>query len=87
MTHESTTLTTVIDDLKRSRDELRVRLHLAKADVKDEWERLEQKWREVERKANEVGREGQATASEVAAALRLAAEELRKGYARMRQHV
>jgi chromosome segregation ATPase len=74
----------LIEDLKRQRDEIRVRLHLAKADLKDEWERLEQKWSHFERKAKEVGHEAQVTARDVAAVLRLAAEELRKGYARMR---
>ncbi len=87
MTTERAHLATLADELKRHRDEIRVRLHLAKADVKDEWGRLEEKWRQFERKAKEVGREGQVTAGEVAAALRLAADELRKGYARMRQHV
>jgi hypothetical protein len=80
-------LGTLTEDLKRHRDEIRVRLHLAKADAKDEWERLEEKWRLFERKAKELGHEGRVTAGEVGAALRLAADELRKGYARMRQHV
>ena len=87
MTNERAHLETLADELKRHRDEIRVRLHLAKADVKDEWARLEEKWRQFDRKAREVGREGQVTAGEVAAALRLAADELRKGYVRMRQHV
>ena len=87
MANEHANLDTLADELKRHRDEIRVRLHLAKADLKDEWERLEEKWRHFERKVKEVGREGRVTAGEVAAALRLAADELRKGYARIRQHV
>jgi hypothetical protein len=35
------------EPLKQQRDELRVRLYLAKAEVKDEWARLEKQWEEL----------------------------------------
>ena len=75
----------LIADLERQRDEIRVRLHLAKADVKDEWAHLEQKWEHVRGKAEVLGREAGKAAGNVGAALRLAAEELRAGYARVRK--
>ena len=37
-----------MDDLKRIRDELRVQGHLAKAEAKDLWQRMEQTWTAVE---------------------------------------
>jgi hypothetical protein len=74
----------LMEDLKRQRDELRVRLHLAKAEAKDEWERLEHTWTHVRGKMGVVGREAGKTAADVGAALRLAAEELRQGYQRVR---
>ena len=33
------------EHLKQQRDELRVRLYLAKAEAKDEWARLEKQWK------------------------------------------
>ena len=87
MSDTQVNLETLVDELKQRRDEIRVRLHLAKADLKDEWETLEKKWRHFERKAQDLGREARVTAGEVGAALHLAVDELRKGYARMRQQV
>ena len=76
---------TLIDDLKKQRDEIRVRLHLAKAEAKEEWERLETKWEHVRGKMGVVGREAGKTAQEVGTALNLAVEELRRGYERVRK--
>ena len=75
----------LIDDLKQQRDEIRVRLHLAKAEAKEEWERLETKWEHVRGKMGVVGREAGKTAQEVGTALNLAVEELRRGYERVRK--
>ena len=76
---------TLIDDLKQQRDEIRVRLHLVKAEAKEEWERLETKWEHVRGKMGVVGREAGKTAQEVGTALNLAVEELRRGYERVRK--
>ena len=43
-------LKNLIDDLKQQRDEINVQLHLAKAEVRDEWDKLEPKWEEVKGK-------------------------------------
>jgi hypothetical protein len=85
MSEKDPELTKLIDDLKRQRDEIRVRLHLAKAEAKEEWERLEGQWDHVRGKIGVVGREAGKAAEEVGAALRLAAEELRLGYERVRK--
>jgi predicted nuclease with TOPRIM domain len=78
-------LHTLIDDVKRQRDEVRVRLHLAKAEAKDEWDRLEAKFEHVRGKLQVVGREAGKAAEDVGSALRLAVEELQRGYQRVRQ--
>jgi predicted nuclease with TOPRIM domain len=84
MTKTESELRTLAEDLRRERDELRVRMHLAKAEARDEWERLESRWEHVRARLEAVGHEAGKTAEDVAAALRLAAEELRRGYARLR---
>ena len=40
-------MTKTFEYLKQLRDELQVQLHLAKADAKDEWARLEKQWEEM----------------------------------------
>jgi hypothetical protein len=73
----------IVEDLKEQRDRLRVRVHLAKAEVKDEWEALEKRWEHVRGKLALVGDEAGAAAHEVGAALQLAAEEIQRGYERI----
>ena len=85
MDEKTPELSHLIDDIKRQRDEIRVRLHLAKLEAKEEWERLEVKWDHVRGKMDIVGREAGKAVHEVGAALRLAAEELQRGYERVRQ--
>ncbi|MFC1895934.1 hypothetical protein ACFL0Q_04645 [Thermodesulfobacteriota bacterium] len=44
-------LETVVDNLARKRDELKVQIHLAKAEVRQEWEEAEKKWSTFRAKA------------------------------------
>jgi len=71
--------------LKQQRDELRLKLHLAKADAKDEWARLERQWEELKPKLEAARKEAGKTAGSVGSALSVAVEELKKGYERMRK--
>jgi uncharacterized coiled-coil DUF342 family protein len=50
-------LTRDIDALRQLRDELRVQLHLAKAEAKDHWDKLEEKWEQIQAQSLEAGRE------------------------------
>lgn len=77
----------LIDELKQQRDELRVKLHLAKADARDEWELLEKQWEQVLAKLEVAREEAGRTAQGVGSALRLAAEEIKRGYDRIRQRM
>jgi chromosome segregation ATPase len=73
------------DDLRQQRDELRVKLHLLKADAQDEWKTLEEKWQHLQGRMKVVGNEAGDAAHEVGEALRLVGEELKRGYARIRK--
>ncbi len=83
MTATNLDLHTVVENLKEQRDHILVRLHLAKAEAKDEWEALEHQWEHVRGKMEVIGREAGEAANEVGAALRLTADELRRGYERI----
>ncbi|MFN8545191.1 MAG: hypothetical protein U0807_13440 [Candidatus Binatia bacterium] len=78
-------LNKLLDDLKQQRDELRVKLKLARADARDEFEELEKKWEHVRGKMEVVGREAGKAAEDVASALGLVATEIKKGYERIRK--
>ncbi|MEW6134010.1 MAG: hypothetical protein AB1591_12765 [Pseudomonadota bacterium] len=73
------------DAVIQQRDELRVKMHLAKADARDEWEKLESKWAEVQTKFAEVKKAASESSGNIEAAARLLADELLKGYERIRK--
>jgi len=80
-------ITKAAEHLKQQRDELRVKLHLGKAEAKDEWARLEKQWEEVRPKLDAVREEAGKTAESVGTALSLALEELKNGYERLRNRL
>lgn len=73
------------DAVIQQRDELRVKMHLAKADARDEWEKLEGKWDEAQTKFAEVKKAVGESGESIEAAARLLADELLKGYERIRK--
>ena len=77
-------ITKALEHFKQQRDELQVQLHLAKAEAKDEWTRLEAQWDEIKPKLEAAREEAGKTAVSVGDALGLAIEELKKGYERLR---
>ncbi len=77
----------MVEELKQMRDELRVKLKLAAADARDEWDVLEKKWEHLEGRLGVVGKEAGAVAENVGDALELAVDELRKGYERIKKLV
>jgi chromosome segregation ATPase len=81
---EQDTFDKLISGLKEQRDELRVQLHLAKAEVKDEWDEVEQKWEHIEPKLEKLGHEAKESAEDLGAALSRVAEEIGHAYQRIR---
>ena len=74
----------IIDDLQPEIDELKVKLHLAKADAKDEWGKWEQKLADYRVKADRTGDEAGDILEEKA---RVIAAELRDGIEKLRKLV
>jgi hypothetical protein len=75
----------ILDELRTTRDELRVQMHLAGAEARDEWEVLEKKWQHLRTRAGQVGEATGEAAEDIGGALELVGEELRKGYRRIRK--
>lgn len=74
----------MLDRLRRERDELRVRIHLAKLDLRQEWDALECKWDLVKARSGGALREARGAGKEVGTAAGALLGEIREGYKRIR---
>lgn len=77
----------VMEKLRRERDEIRLQLHLGKAELKEEWEALEQKWVHLEGRMAEKAGEARETTREMSAAFGVLSEELGEAYRRIRSRL
>lgn len=85
MSQERAKLEELIGKLKQERDELRVQMHLAKAEAKDEWQVLEKKWEILENKLAALKRETKDASKDIGAALGVLSEEIANAYRRIRK--
>ncbi|RME35055.1 MAG: hypothetical protein D6786_03090 [Gammaproteobacteria bacterium] len=77
-----TDLDKLLEKVKEERDELRVRMHLASLELKEEWDRIEKQWQQFESRTEGALREATESASEAANRL---GEELRETYRSFRE--
>lgn len=74
------------DTLAMLRDELRLQMHLAKAELRDEWtSRLEPTFRLLKTKLDRVEQASAETLDEMRPTLKALSDELREGYERIRK--
>lgn len=78
-------LNEMLDRLEQERDELRVRVHLGKAEARQEWERLEGRIAELRGRLDRAGSEAGDVMDDVAAAAKTLGDEIRTGFDRMRR--
>ena len=74
-----------LEPLRRTRDELRVQLHLGAAEAKDAWEKLEHAWQKLEQRAARVREATEEASEEIEDATDLLLDELTHGYERIKQ--
>ncbi len=74
-----------LEDLRATRDELRVRLHLGKMDAQEQWEQVEKQWQRVESKLMLAGEAGREVAEDIGEATSLVIEEMKEGYTKLRK--
>ena len=75
----------MISDLKQERDELHVRLHLGKEDVKNEWESLEGKLLDLSDRYKPLRHAAGETAEDVWDSMKLVGSEIADGFQRIRK--
>lgn len=71
--------------IEKLRDEIKLKSHLGKVEVKDELEQLEKKWETFLAEYKPLTEEAGKTAENTGAALSLAADEIKAGYKRLRK--
>jgi len=75
----------LVGQLRQERDELRVRAHLLKAELRDEWEQVERKWEHIEPKLERLRDSTRESAGEIGAAASQLGEEIANAYRRIRK--
>lgn len=76
-----------VTKLEQERDELRVKLNLAKHEVRDEWEEAEQRLGKVRSKLHALSQEAGAAGEDARAALEMAIDDLRGHFKRLRERL
>jgi predicted nucleic acid-binding Zn-ribbon protein len=71
--------------LTTTRDELRLKAHLAKADAKSELDRLEKTWERVQEQAQRI--HAKDVVEEIESGVRGLIEELKSGYERIKREL
>ncbi|MEQ5834593.1 hypothetical protein [Marinobacter sp. NFXS9] len=75
------------DTLKQQRDELRLQLHLARQDVRDEWDDMEDYWNQFKRKLDDLLHDASDASEEAYRTAHDIGEDLKDGYQRIRSRL
>jgi hypothetical protein len=75
------------EQLKTQRDELRVRVHLAKSELSDEWEVIEKKWHVAEGKLHHLQNEAIDSTAEMKHSAKVVMEEISDAYDRIKNRL
>ena len=74
-----------LEMLQTLRDELKLKVHLAAADVRDEFHRLEKKWERLDEELHRTARHAKLPLQAVGAQSRELIEELQRSYSNIRR--
>lgn len=77
----------LVEALERQGDEIKLKLHLAKSDARDEWEKMEKKWGQLKGKMSGVLGTAEDVSEDIAQAAKQLASEIEKGYERIRSRL
>lgn len=85
MSEREAKLQDLLKRLETEREELRLKLGLAKLEAKDEWKDLEDKIDGLRGRLKVLGSEARDASGDVGAAFEVVADEVREGFARIRK--
>jgi len=73
----------LLEKLKSERDEIKLKLHLASLEAKEEFEEAEKHWDTLKNKAAEIADDSKETSEEFVAKAKSVGKELKDAYARI----
>ena len=73
----------LLEKLKSERDEIKLKLHLASLDAKEEFEEADKHWDTLKNKAAEIADDSKETSEEFIAKAKIVGEELKDAYSRI----
>jgi len=73
----------LLEKLKVERDELKLKLHLASMEAKEEFEEADKHWVTLKNKAAEIADDSKETSEEFIAKAKIVGEELKEAYSRI----
>jgi len=76
----------ILKSIQQERDELIVKLQLAKMETSDEWKKIESKLELLEAKAKEIAEATADASKDVGSAASLLAEEIRDAFKKISRH-
>jgi len=85
MTDVKQELDNLSEDLIKARDELRLQMALAKAEIRDDWDELDKQWQKFSQQLKRAGNEAADASDDISIALAALGKELQKGYQRIRK--
>ena len=86
-THYKESLQRELDLLTKMRDELKLQMHLAKADARDEWNKLEKNWSEVQDEMRRASADAKVPIEQLGNAAKGLIEDLKASYERMKRNL
>lgn len=75
----------LLSQLEQERDELKVKLGLAKLEAREEWQELEKKMETLRGRMKVLSEEAKETSGDVGAAFDVVADEIKEGFERLRK--
>jgi hypothetical protein len=74
----------LVETLKTERDEIKLKLHLASMEAKEEFDTLDEKWDLITQKAADIADDAVDVSEEAIAKAKIVGEELKETYQRLR---
>lgn len=81
------TYTALIESVKKERDELNLKIHLAEMEVRDEWELVEKKWQLLQSKGHQLSKATSESSHELGDAFTILGDQIKATYNRLKQAV
>jgi hypothetical protein len=75
----------LVQKVQQQRDELVLKMHLAKAEAKEEWANAEKKWEHLKAKTPGLARESGDSLKDLGAAVKLVGDEILHSYERIKK--